>query len=546
MEPGSGGSGQESVQRDLEFVGRTRMIIGKSIMKPAYKLFHLLVTVVFLFSLLGFATMPAQAGPAKAHPLLVQLADDNPQQSVAVIVQKADNSGQVEARVHLLGGEVTKDLQIINAFVAEMSASAALELARDARVRWVSLDAPVITTGDTSAPIDITNLQAAFIQTVGADRVWNEGPAYLQGQGVTVAIIDSGDCSGCRDLLDEKNHTRTLAAVTVLTGPSGNKPTDFYGHGSLIEGIVGNNGTGLNYKYMGVAPSVNLVSVKIADNLGKALSSDVVAGLQWVLNNKSIYNIRVATLSLNSTTLESHNTNPINAAVEILWFNGIVVVVSAGNNGSAALYPPANDPFVITIGATDDKGTADLSDDTMAPFSAYGTTESKIDKPDLVAPGTNIISIVPTTKNKIWKDHASNRTGESTSNEYYMRVSGTSFAGPIVAGASALLLQDEPNLTPDQVKFRLMATANKNWPGYDRTKAGAGYLDIYAAVHGTTMESANTGIDVSQLLWTGSEPITWGSVSWNSVSWNSVSWNSVSWNSVSWNSVSWNSDYWGP
>ena len=113
-----------------------------------------------------------------------------------------------------------------------------------------------------------------------------------------------------------------------------------------------------------------------------------------------------------------------------------------------------------------------------------------------------------------------------------------------MSGAVALLLQDEPLLTPDQVKYRLMATANKNWPGYDATRAGAGYLDIYAAVTGTTIASANSGIAASQLLWTGPEPVTWGSVSWNSVSWNSVSWNSVSWNSVSWNSVSWNSDYW--
>jgi serine protease AprX len=127
-------------------------------------------------------------------------------------------------------------------------------------------------------------------------------------------------------------------------------------------------------------------------------------------------------------------------------------------------------------------------------------------------------------------------------------MSGTSMAAPMVSGAAALLLQDEPRLTPDQVKYRLMATAvhDSRWPAYNAGSAGSGYLDIYAAVHGTTTGSANTGSAASHLLWTGSRPITWNSVSWNSVSWNSVSWNSVSWNSVSWNSVSWNSDYWGP
>jgi hypothetical protein len=106
-------------------------------------------------------------------------------------------------------------------------------------------------------------------------------------------------------------------------------------------------------------------------------------------------------------------------------------------------------------------------------------------------------------------------------------------------------LQDEPNLTPDQVKYRLTATANKDWTGYNVTTAGAGYLDVSAAVNGTTTESANTNILPSQLLSTGPDPIAWGSVGWNSVGWNSVGWNSVGWNSVGWNSVGWNSDYWG-
>jgi serine protease AprX len=138
-------------------------------------------------------------------------------------------------------------------------------------------------------------------------------------------------------------------------------------------------------------------------------------------------------------------------------------------------------------------------------------------------------------------EHPANKVGDQ-----YFRISGTSVAAPMVSAAAALLLQDEPGLTPDQVKYRLMATANKSWAGYNSTKGGAGYLDIYEAVRGTTTKSANTGILPSQLLTTGEEPITWGSVGWNSVGWNSVGWNSVGWNSVGWNSVGWNSDYWGP
>jgi serine protease AprX len=138
-------------------------------------------------------------------------------------------------------------------------------------------------------------------------------------------------------------------------------------------------------------------------------------------------------------------------------------------------------------------------------------------------------------------EHAANVVASS-----YFRMSGTSTSAPMVSGAAALLLQDEPRLTPDQVKYRLMATANKSWSGYNSKKAGAGYLDVYAAVKGTTTQSANTGIRASRLLWTGAEALTWNSANWNSANWNSANWNSVNWAAANWNSVSWSSDYWGP
>jgi len=218
--------------------------------------------------------------------------------------------------------------------------------------------------------------------------------------------------------------------------------------------------------------------------------------------------------------------------VEILWFNGITVVVSAGNKGSGVINPPANDPFVITVGATDDKGTSSLTDDVSASFSAYGTTGDGFKKPDLVAPGTNIVARLVNSNMGLAQAHPANQVEGGL----YFRMSGTSMSAPVVAGAVALLVQDEPNLTPDQIKYRLRVTANTAWPGYDTARAGAGYLDAYAAVQGTTTQSANTGLAVSQLLATGADPIN-SAVNWNSVNWNSVNWNSVNWNSVNWNSV---------
>jgi serine protease AprX len=119
-------------------------------------------------------------------------------------------------------------------------------------------------------------------------------------------------------------------------------------------------------------------------------------------------------------------------------------------------------------------------------------------------------------------------------------------ASPVVAGAVALLLQDEPNLNPDQVKYRLKSTANRNifqWH-YDILRAGSGYLDIYAAVRGNSHQSANTLTLASALLWTGFTPPLWGSHYWDSVNWGSVNWSSVNWSSVNWSNGTWGGDDW--
>jgi serine protease AprX len=393
-------------------------------------------------------------------------------------------------------------------------------------------------TVSTSALLNVYN------KAVGADRLWSYG---YQGSPVTVAVVDSGmvDSNDFKADYGGGGDIRIRISANYVQGSDDFK--DWYGHGTHVAGIVAGNGTLSARRYVGIAPKARLVSVDVANAQGMSYTSDVIAGLQWVLNSKAAYNIRVVNLSLNSTVAETYHTNPLAAACEILWFNGIVVVVSAGNTGGGTLYPPANDPFVITVGAVDDQNTASINDDNVASFSAYGTTPSGFAKPDLVAPGKNIVSVLSKSDSVLAVTHPENKVYTfSGSQDYYFRMSGTSMSAPMVSGAVALLLQDEPNLNPDQVKYRLMATANKAWPGYNATTAGAGYLDVYAAVTGLTTESANTGIEASQLLWTGPEPVQWGSVQWGSVQWGSVQWGSVQWGSVQWGSVQWGSDYWGP
>jgi serine protease AprX len=693
----------KSIRTSVNWGGR--QAIRKSVNWGGRSLNVLLAASLVLASFTLIGPLPAPV-VARAQPILLQMAAEQPDQTVSVIVQKAAMGASVEQLVAALGGTVTKDLHIINAFAAEMKAGDAAQLARADGVRWVSLDGPVQSAGLSSARFytwatklgtavangftnvnntlglvgpnqtyasasrvksafagfqpeytpgmaiqkievalrlytaktlgssevikitpyvggaalstyslapatvnayvgaaaantvrvditsarawtwsDFTSLQIAinqsalstkstvyydavglyihaipgsdattplsftsssddspvndsvlanvFPKVIRANTAWNTAP-YYQGSGVTIAVVDSGtfktNALGSR-LIGEVNFNSTEHTTA-----------DQYGHGTFVSGVIGDDGSDSGGQYTGTAPRVNIVGVRIADDYGMGTESDVVDALQWIYNNKSAYNIKVVNLSLNASTWQSYHTSPLDAAAEILWFNGIVVVVSAGNNGTATLYPPANDPFVITVGATNDMNTASLTDDVIASFSAYGVDEAGQAKPDLVAPGSNIIAFLPdTTRLTISVQHPENRV-----NAYYFRMSGTSMSAPMVAGGAAILLQKEPGLTPDQVKYRLKATANKSWPGYLAAKTGAGYLDVYAAITGATTQSANTGLQASQLLWSGSDPITWGSVNWNSVNWNSVNWNSVNWNSVNWNSVNWNSDYWGP
>jgi serine protease AprX len=410
---------------------------------------------------------------------------------------------------------------------------------------------PIVPNNDPNLTLHPERQVNVYNNVLGVEALWSTAP-QLQGNHVGVAVVDSG--------VEKTGDLAHLTSVNVNFNSGYHDSRDRYGHGTFVAAVLAGIGKSSKGVHIGVAPRVDLVNVRVSDDQGMATVADVLAGLQWIVQNKAKYNIRVVNLSLNSSVADSYVTDPLCAAVEFLWVNGIVVVVSAGNNGTATLYPPANDPFVITVGATDDRGTVTTADDTVANFSGYGLTELGTPKPDVVAPGRNIIAYLPNNSElRMVIDHALNRVTGS-----YFRMSGTSVAAPMVTGVVALLLQDEPALTPDQVKARLVGTANHQWPGYDPTRAGAGYVNAYAAVNGAGLESANRGQPINRLLWdflalnavdginwdtvdwnsVNWNSVNWNSVNWNSVNWNSVNWNSVNWNSVNWNSVNWNSDYW--
>ena len=380
-----------------------------------------------------------------------------------------------------------------------------------------------------------------YREIVGANNLKHDG------EGVTVAVVDSGvsnhiDLQQASNSVSLADSSSSRIVGNFVFGEYAS-PDDEYVHGTHVAGIIAGNGVASGGKYKGIAPGVNLINIRVSNNDGLTYTSDLVEGLQWVFENKDTYNIRVLNLPITSTAPESYQNSPLDAAVEILWFNGIVVVVSAGNNGTAdgpsTVYPPANDPFVITVGALEDGGTVPTDDDFVGDFSAYGTTEDGFAKPDLIAPGRNIVSLLPGTDVTAYQNHPKHHV-----DDFYFRMSGTSMAAPVVTGTIALLLQENPNLTPDQVKYRLKATANQNWAGYDAAKAGSGVVDAYAAVYGTTTDYANQGIVPSYMLSTGDDAVNFDSVGWNTVGWNTVGWNTVGWNTVGWNTVGWNTVGW--
>jgi serine protease AprX len=490
----------------------------------------------------GQAQPAAQADVAHAQPALLHQATAHPTARVRVIVQAQGPTAGLERQVTRLGGYVTRDLALIHAFAATLPARAVPQIARARGVRWISPDAA--TTASYTC-CSAATLQSVYPQAVAATQLWSAAGTPLQGQGIGVAVVDSG-VNNNSDFSGASGGNRVVARAKFNSNT--NSMVDGYGHGTHVAGIIGGNGYNSSGNYMGVAPQVNLINVKVSDDTGNALISDVVNGLQWVFNNAATYNIRVVNLSLNSTMAASYQVDPLDAAVETLWNAGIVVVVSAGNNGttnSGVLYAPANDPFAITVGAVDDMGTASTSDDTRASFSAYGTEaisatsglNTTITKPDLVAPGVNITSVLASSTSTLAQTHPANVVGSS-----YFTMSGTSMAAPVVAGVAALLLQSNPSLTPNQVKYRLTSTAT---PLASTTGTGAGEVKAYAAVTSTATATANSGIAPAASIQPGDPAALWGSASWGSASWGSTTWTAASWGSASWGSASWGSDYWG-
>ena len=471
------------------------------------------------------------APPAVIDRALQQQVQKHGSDTARVLIQ-ARHASDAEQAVQHSGGDVRVRLPHIGAISAEVRADVVGVLARARGVVRVALDPPMqpVDKADATGPTSV------FAQTVGAPSLWSNG---INGDGVAIAVLDSG----VQPNEDFGKPARIPFSGKFNQGAS--STADQYGHGTWVAGIAAGDGANSDGVYVGVAPQAAIVNLKVSDDNGAAHASDVLRALGWVAKNHATYNIRAVNLSFISSLAEGYATNLLDAAVEMVWHAGVAVVVSAGNRGANTMqYAPANDPYVITVGASDDASTVMRSDDTLAWFSSFGITQDGFSKPDLVAPGRHIVGPLASAGSALAREFPSKVIGRQ-----YIQLSGTSAAAPVVSGSVALLTQLRPDLTPDQVKWLLVHTTGPLASG--ASGAGAGELDVNAAasVHGAVPRS-NVGLVPNKLVMlaylaaTGQSSVSWDSVSWDSVSWDSVSWDSVSWDSVSWDSVSWDSVSW--
>jgi serine protease AprX len=411
----------------------------------------------------------------------------------------------------------------------------------------------------------------------GVQDLWAKSDAQgrkVTGKGIGVALIDSGVAP-----------VTGLADGRVFNGPdlsfesqAGNlRYLDTFGHGTHMAGIIAGRdpevkeGSENDSKYfVGVAPGSTLVSVKVATSDGATDVTQVIAGIDWAVEHRDDpgLNIRVINLSYGTDSVLPYQVDPLVHAVEMAWRKGIVVVVAAGNGGNTTdrLTNPAVDPYVIAVGASDSKGTESRTDDAVATFSNRGSTTRS---PDLVAPGRSLVSL-RAPGSGIDQDFPTGVVNDAKGVPRFFRGSGTSQAAAFTSGTVALLLQQRPNLTPDQVKRLLTSTADPI-AATDRRLQGSGLIDVKQAGEAATptavqsfslstgvgsLEAARgtshvadpeTGVeltgekDIFGQAWDGR---SWAEASWNGRSWAGGTWNGRSWAGTSWTGRSWASTAW--
>ena len=433
----------------------------------------MLKRVLLLAAALAATALPAVAASQTAAVKLdasLRARAATRQGSSRVIIETTDGSG-ADNLIRSLKGKPGRRLDLLGGQVADIPNAALEALADRPSVRAVRLDRRVTGTMERTGA------------TIGA--TWVRENLGLDGAGVGVAIIDSGVTSWHDDLgSDRVVHFADFVDFLPLA-------SDEYGHGTHVAGIISGSGYDSNGARRGVAPAANLVVLKVLDGDGYGYISNVIAALDYAVEHRAQFNIRVINLSVAAGVHESYNTDPLTLAAKRAVQAGVVVVTAAGNLGRNAqraiqyggITAPGNAPWVLTVGASSHNGTVNRSDDSMAAFSSRGP--AFIDyaaKPDLVAPGVGIESLADATSSLFAAHPAARLWGTlDTVTQPYLSLSGTSMAAPVVTGTVALMMQANPALTPNLVKAILQYTAEHK-SRYDALTQGGGFLNARGAV----------------------------------------------------------------
>jgi serine protease AprX len=475
--------------------------------------------------------------------------------AIPVMVNAPGALDQVTAMIPL-GVDVTQ-LPLVDSVAAFLTPEEIAALGNASFVTAIVAD-NLVHGFSYQSTMDITNL------TIGLGDVTAPADGGPAGAGVTVAVLDSGVATNT-DLAD----SRIVGWKDFVNGRP--TPYDDAGHGTYVAGLIAGDGTAslplenggfATVQFRGVAPSAEIVGIKVLDEVGQGRASAMIAGIAWAIAHKDEYNIRVLNISIGGNPVGPIKHDPIALAVEAAWQRGITVVCAAGNEGdfgAGGILSPGNDPFVITVGATDTKQTADVGDDIVAPYSSVGPTLfDEVAKPDLVAPGSHLVSVrtlgsyidANFTSNVVpLSDYAPTASPGTVSN--YMTLSGTSTSAPVVAGAAALMIGADPSLTPDDVKVRLMGTADPV-AGASVHQQGAGTLDVDEALAVDTRASgwalsAYVG-DGKKLFKNGDynkwEQRAWQKYGWTKYKWTKYKWTKYKWTKYKWTEVAWTKYKW--
>ncbi len=334
----------------------------------------------------------------------------------------------------------------------------------------------------------------------GAGALHRQG---VRGEGVTVAVLDSGLWEHPALANNTHGMPRIPMRYDAISGAEVGEAFDESGHGTHLISALANSGESKRNgaptgAYQGIAPDARIIPIKAFSKDGQGSLLDIVRGIQWVVDNRERYNIRILNLSFAARPRWPYFLDPINQAVMQAWSAGIVVIAAAGNEGPELMSvgSPGNTPYIITVGAVTDSWTPlDRSDDYIPDFSSRGPTPEAHIKPDIVAPGGHITGLVR-PGSSLPLDHP-----EYLLEDNLLVLTGSSQSAAVVSGLTALLLQLEPDLGPDEVKCKLMSGADPaiNRDGllaYSPFVQGQGQINIIRSVLIGERACGNIGLDL--------------------------------------------------